>query len=150
MSYRVPLKVCTTKGTRIIAKVSQVSGEKNRIDLPYIEAVEKDSPKFAKKGIVRIMYGRTEHKQIIETLESYLENIFLKELDSENNNTSKPIKSNKRRDKKSLNTCTTGKSKGKDSDTIHNSGRGYESTEGTRRGIKDPELVKECDSEDKE
>lgn len=150
MSYRVPLKVCTTKGARIIAKVSQVSGEKNRIDLPYIEAVEKDSPKFAKKGIVRIMYGRTEHKQIIETLESYLENIFLKELDSENNNTSKSIKSNKRRNKKPVDTSTVGKSKGEDSDTVHNSGRRDEPTEGTGRGIKDPELVKECDPDNKE
>ena len=42
-SFKLRLKVCDTKGTVIVAKISPLGNGTVNIDLPYIEAVSKDN-----------------------------------------------------------------------------------------------------------
>lgn len=149
MSYKLPLKVCNTKGARVYASITKV-GDRVNLRLPYIEAVRIDSPKFSKDGVVFFNYDRKDHRTIVDQLTKYLEDLFLKELSDEDNNTSDNGRSNTRRDKKKSKSRTTPKSEGKKIDSVCDSGRGSEQAESDRSGSKDSELVKGSSSVDKE
>ena len=85
--YYKPLKVSDTDGKRIIAKIIQL-GENVTIKLPFIQAVKKDKPEYAKNGNINITVKRENYTLMVVLLEKYLEDLFLKDLKNENRNSS--------------------------------------------------------------
>ena len=141
-SYSLPLKVGDTKGNRIVAKITKLSPNYSQIDIPAPKAVIKDKPEFLIKDKIRIQYEVKDHTKVVNTLTKYLEDIFLKELENENNNTSDASKFDSRRNKKPPKSEAKGSSKGTDSNTIRDSRRGDKPTESDRGRVKDSTVDK--------
>jgi len=81
------LKVATPEGRRIPASINR---NRNRvfIGVEYLEAVEKDDPPFAEKGVIGISCDLPKYSETIKLLTQYLEDIFLKGMSDESIHTS--------------------------------------------------------------
>lgn len=87
MTYQRLLRVANLKGERISAIVNK-NGPNVNIRVPFLNVVLKDNPPFANKGIIRMVCKQKDYSEVIEKVTKYLEDLFLKELESENTNTS--------------------------------------------------------------
>ncbi|MCK5609604.1 hypothetical protein KAR91_47455 [Candidatus Pacearchaeota archaeon] len=143
------LRVSTPEGESVKAIVEHYDGKFN-LSIGFIEAVKIDNPSFSKNGSIKVNGTISSYPKIINGITKYLEDLFLKEMKDEDNDSSdgnKPISTG---NKKSTPARDTGKNKREgDSSSLHSSSRGDESTEksGKRKQRKD-ELAEKDDSED--
>jgi len=146
-SYNLPLKVCDTKGKVVIAKVEQIDKHRNRVTLPYLSAIEKDREINFPDGKFKKFYDRVDHKDFISKLTKYLESIFFKELDDEDNNPSKHVRNNSAGADGSADKGSGKSRKGKKLSGLHDSGGGRESSSSDRGRKPKPDVAESGSSE---
>lgn len=144
MENVVVLKVSDTSGKRIKMGVTR-EGSNVKLNVPFIEAVKKDKPAFAKKGIIDITVLVKDYTATKNMLTSYLENLFLKELSSADTDTSNGRRSNTGRAKTKPTTGSNEGTGGESSSSLRDSGRGDEPTESDREGSSDSDMAKSDD-----
>lgn len=74
------LKVGNVDGERIQAEVFSYDGTKVMIRVAFVPEVLKDKPAFAIDGRIVMTVDKRNYRSAIQKIESYLENLFLKEL----------------------------------------------------------------------
>jgi hypothetical protein len=145
--YKKVLQVATPEGEKIVAHV-QKSGTWVIINVPYLEAVKKDKPEFAKKGIINFKVKLSDYSNAIISLTKYLEDLFLKEMSDENNRTSIRTKSKSGRNERKDTETKTGTTEGEgDSASLHDSTRGNQQTQSDRGRTADSKMDKIDDQE---
>ena len=82
MSYIRPLKVSTPEGKRIEAEIIRMQ-DYVQVAIPFLDAVKKDDPPFAKDGVIHFPVERSKYEETIVKLEKYLESLFLKGMGDE-------------------------------------------------------------------
>jgi hypothetical protein len=143
--YSRPLKVSTPEGKRIIANILQM-GESNRIEIAFIEGVQKDNPPFAQNGVIRFVYEKEKHQEVISALEKYLEDIFLKGMADEDTYTSLGAKPKPRGVKSpSSERKIRGTERERKPDRIYSRPRRGKQTESDRGGDADSEMAESGD-----
>ncbi len=137
----VLLKVSDTSGKRIMMNVARSSNQVV-ITVPYLKEVAKDKPPFAKKGLIEIEVLQRNYTKTKNMLTKYLEDLFLKELNSADTDTGHGRGSNTGRTKKKLTTGSNEKAGGKDSSPVRDSGRGDKPTESVGNGVSVSDMAK--------
>ncbi len=142
--YDKVLRTGDSKGNRIHLKVSANGLGSVRITSNAIEAVKRDRPKFANKdGRLILDVSVKDYPEAIIKLESYLEHLFLKELENEDVHTSIGTGNDSRRNKKQVESSTVGVDEGKgNSSSVYNRPRRRKSTESIGRGDSEDSLDK--------
>jgi len=145
------LKVSTPKGESITA-VIKADKDVFTLSVNYLEAVEKDNPKFADKGVIRVSGPRTKYSNIIKAIEKYLEDLFLKELSNEDTSTSDGSGLDKRATHEIASSGKDKSTKRKgNSSSVRDSARGDESPEKSKNeDVRNTSMAEENDSADKE
>ena len=139
---KVLLKVSDTTGKPIYAWVKSFKGNIN-IRVGFLQEVKDDNPQFATNGMIRFNCKQTKYKEAIDKLTKYLEDLFLKGIADEDNNTSIKIGNKSGRDKKQNIKRADGKDKrSRDNTSVHSGTRRIESTESIERKINDSEMDK--------
>lgn len=126
--YTKPLRVATPEGRRIIAFITQMD-DNIRIEVPYLEVVEKDNAPFSDNGIIRFNIPRKQYAETIQILTKYIEDLFLKGMADEDIYRSLGAEPPTRRTPKPDTTRKIIDVEGKrDSSSLHISPRGSEPT----------------------
>ena len=113
----INLKVSDTSGKRITMSVTRENGRVVMV-LPFMKAVKKDKPLFAKKGIISVDVAQRDYTKTKNMITSYLESLFLKELENGTTDTSIRGKGNTRRTKTKLTGVSNEEACGEDSTPI--------------------------------
>lgn len=141
----VRLKVCDPSGKVVISKVTYLNGVAT-IELPFIEAVKKDNPEFAKNGVVKYTVPQRRYQKAKEGLTKYLEDLFLKELaEDETIYPGNGGKSNPGRTKKESSSRSNEKVTGEDSNAVRDRGRGKKQSESDRGRVENSDVAQSSD-----
>lgn len=129
------LKVGNEAGERVEAEVFDYGNNSIMIRVAFIPEVLKDKPKFAKDGRIIMTVSRAKYADAILAIETYLETLFLKEL----NDADVPASSGAGADSRGNEENGTGDDASKDSGkgntaSIHSSSRRKKSAESSGRG----------------
>lgn len=143
--YSKTLKVCSPDGERIYAIITP-QWDTVHVEVRFLEVVKKDKPQFAQNGVIRFTCPKEGYTETITKLTSYIESLFLKEMDKEGTvdesiYSSLGIKPQRGRDKKTFDAGQTKSFVGeRDLTSVHDSARGQEHAESTGEGKRDIDL----------
>jgi hypothetical protein len=117
----IALKVSSLSGKRITMTTERTKKDVV-ITIPYLPEVEKDKPKFASRGVIKVVVPPSKYTATKNMITKYLEDLFLKELSNADTNTGNGGRSNSGRVKKEPTTRDNEGTGGEGSLPVRNSG----------------------------